>query len=291
MIQHIKIPRLRYIILSIFFITSSCKNNIDNDKLLSANSKKTTSNNVKNDSIEENVYDFRGNWKIIKRLKIGEWKKNEEYYYNKQEFETKYENLLVEIGSQYLTVRSPFNCYGDFNIISESIYSISGIEQESLNIFLRDELMIEPNSYIGYIELNCEYPMKKIYLFKDKLLFQEYGAFFYILAKESIENSGKICEKEDDLENFSFKEICEYPKNTDFKMLYRDMINTYDIDGVIGELPIKDTSFATNRSLELSYKIKKDTIKISQFFEAGENHYLIYKKGENGVVEQIAYPD
>lgn len=296
MIQHIKIISLSriLILIGVVLIFFSCEKSVNTNEQLYVDSEKITTNNLSY-TTKSDLHDFTGYWEVSKRLKIGEWKLNEDYYYTKEEFEKQYDNLLIEIGTQYLTVRSPSNCFGNLDIVLESKFSISGTDQDKLNEFLLSNLKIDPNSYIGYINTDCEYPHNKIYLFKNNLVFQEYGAFFYVLEKVINESSNiglqKECTQENDMENFSFIEKCEYIENTDFGSLYKDMIKNYNMDFALEQLPKTDTSFSTPNSLELKYTIQKDTVSISHFFEAGENHYLIYRKGKNGIVEQIATPD
>lgn len=293
MIRHIKTLGLKFIFININFLilVISCNTKEIDKELISENSE------IQSIIINEKIGDYnkeeiQGSWNIVSKSKIGEWRNNEEYYYSKGEFENRFESLIIEISNQYIYVRNPFNCYGDINIIKESTFSVTGTEQNILNEFLKNSLGIEPSSYLGYFILNCEYPLNKIHLFKNKIIFQEYGAYFYVLERtNSVSNLSKKCKVENDTINFTFCEVCEYSKVTDFNALYKDMINGYNIENALPELPKKDTSFKTSTSLKLKYNINIDTIKISQLFEAGENHYLIYKKGEVGIVKQITSPD
>ncbi|MFV0304332.1 MAG: hypothetical protein ACK5IC_02470 [Moheibacter sp.] len=182
-------------------------------------------------------------------------------------------------------------------IYRENLNELFNISLEDSIKTISNKYYSESREYSSSIESNKCNVYNSFWVMEDTLLLTTYYNYIILYSKNinyksKNENSKtKICEKKMDSENFSFTEKCEYSKITNHKLLYKDMINSYHIDGALRELPIKDTSFATPRSVELGYKIKKDTIKISQFFEAGENHYLIYTKGENGVVEQIAYPD
>ncbi len=278
MILHIKFLKLKYFlhytIIFIGLVLIGCKKEEQRDNSFLIKSKKVVIK--KTDESEVNTYEnFIGSWIINKKIKIGKWEKDEEYYYTKEEFEKRYENLLFEISAQYITIGAPYYCSGDNKMIPESVFSITGTNQRDLDEFLQKDLNIDPNSYRGYLVLDCEYPLTKIYIFKHHLLFLEYGAFFYLLEKKDSKKITvqKECIKEDDFENVTFTEKCEYSKITDFNLLYKDMINSYKIESALNELP------------------KKDTIRIIQFFQAGENHYSIYKKGENGVVEQVTFPD
>ncbi|MFV0531540.1 MAG: hypothetical protein ACK5MD_08885 [Flavobacteriales bacterium] len=191
-------------------------------------------------------------------------------FFKAEEYEKMYQENLKELFNISLedSVKTILNKY-----YNESREYSSSIESNKCNVYksfwvIGDTILTTYYNYLVLYNKNKRVPYK---------------------ANESFEI--KVCSKKIDSENFTFTEKCEYSGITDFKLLYKNMIDTYEIESALEELPKKDTSFSTTTALEFKYVIQKDTIKISQFFEAGENHYLIYNKGGNGIVEQIAMPD
>lgn len=237
-----------------------------------------------------------GTWEITQRVKIDGWKTGTKYYYTQNEFEKKYQNLKIDINEQYVTIAKPFYCSGDYKIVAEKEMMISGTPQEKLNSFLLKELNINPDSYIGTINTNCKYPLTKIYVFKEHLIFQEYGAFFYVLSKQmkskikDEDASIKICKVNDVPNEYVFREICEYKKITDFNSLYTDYLKTNNSD-LLPNLPKKDTLYKTSSTPEIKYSIKKNIVEVNIISEGGETTLKIYNSKGKGIVEVIKSPD
>ena len=62
---------------------------------------------------------------------------------------------------------------------------------------------------------------------------------------------------------------------------------------LLKKLPKKDTLFTKNKSLEIKYRLYKDSITVNMLWieSAGSIDYKIYKEGNKGVTLTINAPD
>lgn len=245
-----------------------------------------------------------GMWTVSERKKLGGWNQKEEYFYSQEEFENRFDTLLLEIEKQNVKFTSPHLCYGTNKIIKDTLFRISGVEQGLLDKFLENELMVDPTSYIGYISIKCEYPLNTLYIFKDKILVQEYGAYFYILTKTVNHSDTKsgVSKSENIIKNpcksiygpmFSGEE-CLLSSLT-IEDSYKDILEEKLVENVHFlhlDLPKKNETLEINDFesglLSIVYKRKNQIIEIDMEYVGGVTSITLEQRG-NDVLRKIIY--
>lgn len=159
---------------------------------------------------------------------------------------------------------------------------------------------------IGWLQLNVT--EKKLYdIFSDpdnpkelkfntSLLDQyDFETFCGVSSQieEKVNEKRKNCKDIANHHNFTFTTICEYPKVINFTALYDSLRAVEKDQNLLKKLPKKDTLFTKNKSIEIKYRLYKDSITVNMLWieSAGSIDYKIYKEGNKGVTLTINAPD
>ena len=231
--------KLLYLILIISYL--SCTSQIQEQNL--TNEK----DSVKSQILENTTIDFKhiyGKWEKERSFKIGPWKEDVEYYYNKSQIDTINEKNDFVISESNIVISE--KCKSNFNI-NKDILSVYGDDNSSEEMLLK-EYGIDLNDSLFYINaIECGRPFDKIYILPDKLLIREYGAFYTIFKKSDTEKINCISPSTNVIFPFTSDDLKKYTKS--FQLT--DCINGNIKDFYCGEDKLRYISLLSIDSLNV----------------------------------------